>query len=115
MSQHAISGLSFLIRHIWEVFLIYDERTLIIDLKYPDPCPTKFRSNQALVEALISLHKRFVSILTSEGFTLEDLAEATATFEAENNYVVKDAGYMYGGIICRIKLISVEGRTIIRG
>jgi hypothetical protein len=76
----------------------------LIDLKAKDPCPEVFRGNEPLRLSLGSLQEKFQSILTAEGFTLNDIEAVNLFF-----YFTSEFPDDYCSI-CEAEVVSVAGK-----
>lgn len=81
IAQHAVSFLSYLHPHLRQALTQAGLKSISIDLMNDDPCPEQFRKIEPVHLSLINLHKRFEQVLSSEGFTLNDIKEITLIFE----------------------------------
>ena len=79
--DHAVSGLSYLQPHLAQIARATDVGTITLDLLSASPLPPAFHSLRPAVFACESLHRTFLSIASKLGFTPQDIASATLTFE----------------------------------
>ena len=79
--DHAVSGLSYLQPHLAQVARTAGVSTITLDLLSASPLPVALHLLRPAVLACESLHRTFLSIAQKLGFTPQDLASATLTFE----------------------------------
>ena len=79
--DHAVSGLSYLQPHLAQVARTAGVSTITLDLLSASPLPVILHLLRPAVLACESLHHTFLSIAQKLGFTPQDLASATLTFE----------------------------------
>jgi hypothetical protein len=83
--DHAVSGLGFLTPHVVEFFGGSGERRLGIDLLSGQPEAQSAWHSQHLNEAAQSVHRRFLQILSREGFTIADLRAGRLEFTGQGS------------------------------
>ena len=83
--DHAVSGLSYLQPHLAQVARAACVSTITLDLLSASPLPITLHLLRPAVLACESLHRTFLSIAQKLGFTAQDLASATLTFEFPAN------------------------------
>src|SRR5437773_1035389 len=79
--DHAVSGLSYLQPHLAQVARAAGVNTVTLDLLSVSPLPATLRLLDPAVRACEALHQTFLSIAQKLGFTAQDIASATLTFE----------------------------------
>jgi hypothetical protein len=104
LAHHATSGLSFIHPHAVTACRQHRAESVTADLLASEPCPEPFRADESLRLSLGALAEKLRCILAAEGFTEEDLSEASATFWP-------DPAFSDGhGTICRSVIVSKSGR-----
>ena len=79
--DHAVSGLSYLQPHLAQVARASGVSTVTLDLLSSSPLPAALHLLRPAMLACESLHRTFLSIASKLGFTPQDIASATLTFE----------------------------------
>ena len=80
-AHHAVSGLCCVIPHLGRACAAANKSYCNIDLLATDPCPGAFRAIEPLKLALASLKQRFLEILATEGFQVDNLQRAVLRYE----------------------------------
>jgi hypothetical protein len=104
IAHHAVSGLSYVHPHVLATCRSAGLEEMTVDLLDAEPCPPRFRGVEPLRLSLRGLREKLESILTTEGFSLSDLAVAELTFRRDSQFHDD-----YSSICC-VKLVSKAGR-----
>ncbi len=106
IAHHAMSGLSCLHPHLSETCRKAGVWEVALDLKMESPLPSTFPDYEPLRLASQALHRTFVGILQTLGFTLSDVSAARLTFS-----VVRDAPDDYSYVSCTSEIVTTLGHS----
>ena len=106
IAHHAMSGLSWLYPHLTQTCRKADITEVVFDLTSKTPLPSSIPDYEPLRLASQALHRTFVGILESVGFTLADVSTARLTFS-----VVRDAPDDYSYVSCTSELVTARGQS----
>jgi hypothetical protein len=106
IAHHAMSGLSYLHPHLSETCRKAGIAGVTLDLTSESPLPSSVPDYQPLRLASQALHRTFVGILESVGFTLADVSAARLTFS-----IVQDAPDDYSYVSCTSELSTTRGQS----
>ena len=106
IAHHALSGLSYLHPHLTQVCKRARCATVTLDLLRESPLPADFPDYEPLRLASQALHRTFIGILESVGFTVADITTARLTF-----HVPPEAPDDYSYISCDSDIFIASGRV----
>jgi hypothetical protein len=106
IAHHALSGLSYLHPHLTQVCKRAGRASVTLDLLRESPLPADFPDYEPLKLASQALHRTFVGILESVGFTVTDVTAALLTLN-----VSPDAPDDYSYVSCDSEIIDTSGRV----
>jgi hypothetical protein len=106
IAHHALSALSYLHPHLTQVCKRAGRTSATLDLLRESPLPADFPDYEPLRLASQALHRTFVGILESVGFTVADVSSARLTF-----HVPLDAPDDYSYVSCDSEIIATSGRV----
>ena len=105
--HHAVSGLCYVCSHLRKACIEIGVYSCTLDLLKQNPCPEKFRNIQPINLSIGALRDKFIEILNSEGFQIEELSEAILTYEFPpfmDDYCSN----------CSIRITSIFGNSVTR-
>jgi hypothetical protein len=106
IAHHALSGLSYLHPHLTQVCKRAGRASVALDLLRESPLPAEFPDYEPLRLASQALHRTFVGILESVGFTVTDVTAARLTL-----HVSPDAPDDYSYVSCDSEIVIASGRV----
>jgi len=106
IAHHAMSSLSCLHPHLSETCRKAGVWEVALDLRRESPLPSTLPNYEPLRLASQALHRAFVGILQTQGFTLCDVSLARLTFS-----VVPDTSDDYTFISCTSEIVSSRGQS----
>ena len=86
LGHHAVSGLSFLVPHVFRAARHSGQLTVSIDLLADEPLPRTFSIDEPLRLSVGALRERFNEILSFEGFTRDAIRAVTVAFRFEDQW-----------------------------
>lgn len=105
ITDHAVSGLSYLHPHLSQVCRKAGIEEISLDLIKASPLPTGFTEYQPLVLSSRALHQKFVEILEKNKFSLSDVSSAVLTFK-----FLPNSSDDYSGFSCACELITTKAK-----
>ena len=115
IAHHAISGLSFLNPHLYDVSINDNSNFIVLDLLAINPCPDKYLSNQYLSNAAGTLKTKFEEMLKSENYSIDSFEKATLRFEfplEDSNCTNCEAQFITKRGLKIIYYLDYTGKTI---
>jgi hypothetical protein len=106
IAHHALSGLSYLHPHLTQVCKRARRASVTLDLPRESPLPADLPDYKPLRLASQALHRTFVGILESFGFTVAGVTAAQLTF-----HVPHDAPDDYSYVSCDSEIVTTSGRV----
>ena len=106
IGHHAMSGLSCLHPHLSEACRKAGVWELTLDLTRESPLPSSLPNSEPLRLASQELHRTFVAILQTLGFTLTDISAARLKFSVTPN---PPDDYSY--VSCNSELVTSRGKS----
>ncbi len=104
IAHHAVSALSYIHPHLRQACNSSRMSCALIDLNTNEPCPDVFKHIEPLQLSLSALRKKFITILTAEGFNLSDIKSIYLMF-----YFTDEFPDDYCSI-CDAEIMSVNGK-----
>jgi hypothetical protein len=123
LAEHAVSGLSYLVPHLFRAAKSSEQLTVSLDLLADPILPRSLDADEPLRLSAGALRRRFEEILTAEGFTPESLRSANLVFRFEPAWpqtpttvrAKARAGYRETdhdpAYHCRAVLVDAKGRS----
>jgi hypothetical protein len=108
IAHHAVSSLSYVHPHLRQACKAIGIDTITIDLMQDQPCPDRFLNIEPLRLSLKALQGKFKEILTSEGFTTNEIMTIELRFEFTEEFPDDYCSNCYA------RLISKNGRVFER-
>ena len=106
IAHHALSGLSYLHPHLTQVCKRASRASVTLDLLRESPLPADLPDYEPLRLAAQSLHRTFIGILESVGFTVADVTAARLRL-----HVSPDAPDDYSYVSCDSEIVGASGRV----
>jgi hypothetical protein len=85
-AHHAVSHLSYLHPHLRQACRLAGRNSVNVSLLEENPYPLELPHLQSLFLAFSELKQKFIEILESEGFSIDDIHSATLRFEFEPKF-----------------------------
>jgi hypothetical protein len=117
IAHHAVSGLSYVHPHLRQACKAIGIDTITIDLMREQPCPDRFLNIEPLRMSLKALQDKFEEILTSEGFTKNEIGEINLKFEFTEEFLDDYCSNCYARLVSKNgkvfeRAVNYMGKTI---